>query len=204
MGVGGPILYIIKILFTIVYIYIGVSDPLGQNLKIIPKIILSAKYYLQYCRGVLSGVMPVSKRKSNGSGKVTMSVTVDEPVKRRLDKMSDINKSGLVNQFLEDFVSAGNMARSGLQYRKRRLENKEEQLENELEAVREELAAVEEKLEERDERSDEIVENAVEKVLKMRTPIEEISPDNPGVVTQAQNANMDPNELLEAAKERAQ
>lgn len=128
-------------------------------------------------------------------GKTPRSFSIDESIDELLGQRDDLNPSGAVNTFLQEYVAEGQSTEAALAVREKQLEDaldeakgEVRQIENELERVR---ASLDEK---RDNRRD--VFESFESLTG--TPLE---PSNPAVQNHAEKLGMAPETFVKKYRE---
>jgi len=81
--------------------------------------------------------------------KTPRSFTIDEDIAEALSERDDINASGVVNDFLREFVSGGKSTEAALEVRLNQLDEEIADVEQELTRLRRERERVETRLDER-------------------------------------------------------
>lgn len=141
------------------------------------------------------------------TGKSRTSVSIDEHLHEQVKANPELNLSGLVNDFLQDYLAVG--VDDPLTERVRRVEGRLEDLRRErteldekIDRVEEQLTALREKKATRDERRHERQAEVVEKLVNIRD--DSLTPSNPAVQTQAQQLDIPREELVELVREAKQ
>lgn len=125
------------------------------------------------------------------------SVTVDEELKKRIDKDESLNVSGLFNQFLREYYSTGSV--SGVDVRlelvEQELQDARDKVER-LEAERDQLVNAKEVRQERERDKLEDCLNRLDGIA-----YDNLTADNPAVTTQAEKVGMSPSEFAKKARQ---
>lgn len=130
------------------------------------------------------------------------SVTIDEHLADEVDRRSEINFSGLVNDLLDSYLSEGNSfdsMKAALTVRLDRIESEIEQKEKQLNQLREEREKIEELIEEQEKKCDPQLEEALN--VLQNTPKEKLYRENEAVKNWARKIGIPPEKLVEKVKE---
>lgn len=136
-------------------------------------------------------------------GKRSRSFSIDESIDELLRERDDLNPSGAVNTFLQEYVAEGQSTEAALAVRERQLEDdladakrRVEQIEDRLERVRADLA------EKRDDRRD-VFESfqQVESTATRGVEPRELTPTNEAVQHHATKLGMTPEAFLRKYRE---
>lgn len=127
-----------------------------------------------------------------------MSFSIDEEIRNYLREHDQINNSGLVNQFLREYLATGTV--DGIQFRLDRIDSEIEETRSRLERLKEER----EQLQKIKERREQEREADFDEIVDQLTTIsyEKLDKDNPAIVAKANELNMTPRELAEVVIER--
>lgn len=136
-------------------------------------------------------------------GKKRRSFSLDEDLKRQLDKRENLNASAVVNELLRQYLAQGEAQDIGLRMRQKDIEREIEDVNVEisrLESRREELKREYDEIQSQiDQRRQEGVEEIAEVVDRIEAgswPRESLAPDNPAVQNWATKASMTPERFI--------
>jgi len=133
------------------------------------------------------------------SQKQRRTVTLDPEVDDYLDR-NGVNASELVNELVKKHMGGNDSKAAMLQLREKQLESELATLENQREVTKEELQSVKSQLSDVHEEKQTKVNDAIEAISGIRE--RDLSADNPGVIEQAEQAGVDPEELIRRYKDR--
>ncbi|AUX08291.1 hypothetical protein AArcSl_0641 [Halalkaliarchaeum desulfuricum] len=130
------------------------------------------------------------------------SVTIDENLADEVDRRSEINFSGLVNDLIENYLSEGDnphKVKAALTVRLDRIESEIERKEKQLNQLREEREEIENLIEEQEEKRDPQLEKGL-KVLQ-NLPEEKLHTENKAVKNWARKIGIPAENLVEKVEE---
>jgi len=125
-----------------------------------------------------------------GVSKQPRSFSIDEDVAEVLSERDDINASGVVNQFLREFISNGRGKEAALEVRVSQLDEEIADLETDLERKRRERERLEEQLESRRSNLYDVLERVESMIERGDFPRENVSPDNAAIQNYANDAGV--------------
>jgi hypothetical protein len=136
--------------------------------------------------------------------KKSTSVSIDESLLQEVRDRRGLNLSGLVNEFLQDYLAFGDAAEAHLEARLSHLQQREDQLEDELDSVREEIDYVEARLEDIGTDDDDSVDEQIDAMLHDFPSGEHLRVENPAILTWARKLEVEPSWLVEEIEDRRQ
>lgn len=123
-------------------------------------------------------------------GKTPRSFSIDEDVDELLGNRDDINASGLVNQFLRDYVAGGKGKEAALELRLDALDEEITELQKELNQKEREQDRIESQLERLRSETNDAVEDMVMMVKAEEFPRGNLEVDNIAVQEKAGDAGL--------------
>lgn len=122
--------------------------------------------------------------------KTPRSFSIDEDVDELLANRDDINASGLVNQFLRDYVAGGKGKEAALELRLDALDEDISELETELRQKKRERDRIENQLDEMRRSTNDAVAEFVEMIENEEFDPANLDPENGAVTTYASDAGL--------------
>lgn len=129
------------------------------------------------------------------------SITLDEPLLNEVRERRNLNLSGLVNDFLRDYLAFGDATEAHLEARLNHLEQREQQMLDDLETVRDEIEYVERKLEQKRDEA-ETTDDEIDAMLDDFPRGEYLVEENPAIKTWARKLDVEPQWLVEEIQRR--
>jgi len=141
--------------------------------------------------------------------KERFTVSVEHDIVEGLDQRKNLNRSGLVEDLLQNYLQVGDSYEASLQ---RQLSDKEEELrakklektriENDISQLEREIDRIEQKIEDRRNSGPEEVEEFVRKFGGEEYTGPDLQPDNAAVETWARKAGVEPSHFIDLVEDR--
>lgn len=135
-------------------------------------------------------------------GKKPRSFSIDEDIAEVLSNREDLNPSGMVNEFLREFVSNGRGEEAALEVRISQLDEDIHDLEKQLERKRRERDRIESQLESRRSNLYEVAEQVEAMIDAGDFPRANVDPDNAAIQNYANDAGVPAEEFVEELEGR--
>lgn len=129
------------------------------------------------------------------------SISLDHALIEETRRRDDINLSGLVNDFLSDYLAFGDATQAHLESRRAHLERRREHLQDELASIEDEIEYVEDLIADREDEWD-TEEERLEGMVDAFPTGDQLRPSNPAIKTWARKLEIEPYELVDEIESR--